>query len=333
MNAPTINNSLISIDIVFYLIGLLVMCIAWMSLRDRCNPKRISTALFWFLFGFGFLFGDAMLLFLGKPLTYKIIGMIVLALAAIAGFNLLGAGSDKDASAHDKNMFAKKLGNRLFIPAVTIPIITVALTLTGKNIHIGDWYLLDQKNLSLACLSIACVVSILIGSKITGGTPMTAVRESRRLVDAIGWALILPQMLAMLGGVFVVANTGTSIQTLVTSIVDPNNRFALVLIFCVGMALFTMIMGNAFAAFPVMAAGIALPFLIVGHHANPAPLVAIGMLSGYCGTLMTPMAANFNIVPAALLELKDQYLVVKTQIPTALAILTCNIFLMYFLVF
>ena len=33
---------------------------------------------------------------------------------------------------------------------------------------------------------------------------------------------------------------------------------------------------------------------------------AIGMLAGFCGTLMTPMAANFNIVPAALLELKDQ---------------------------
>lgn len=30
------------------------------------------------------------------------------------------------------------------------------------------------------------------------------------------------------------------------------------------------------------------------------------MLSGFCGTLMTPMAANFNIVPAALLELSDR---------------------------
>lgn len=330
---PSIIHSIVNIDIVFYLIGLLVISIAWMSLRDTSNPKRISTALFWFLFGFGFLFGDTMIALLGKSLTYKIIGVNVLLLAVIAGTNFLGKGSGITKNMPDKQAFAKLLGNRLFIPAVTIPVITVILTLTGKNIRIGDWYLLDQKNLSLACLTIACITAILIGSKITGGTPMTSIRESRRLVDAIGWALILPQMLAMLGGVFVVANTGTSIQTLVTSIVDPSNRFALVLIFCVGMALFTMIMGNAFAAFPVMAAGIALPFLIVGHHANPAPLVAMGMLSGYCGTLMTPMAANFNIVPAALLELKDKYLVVKTQIPTALAILTCNIFLMYFLVF
>ena len=38
------------------------------------------------------------------------------------------------------------------------------------------------------------------------------------------------------------------------------------------------------------------------------------MLTGYCGTLMTPMAANFNIVPAALLELDDPYAVIRAQI-------------------
>jgi uncharacterized membrane protein len=92
-------------------------------------------------------------------------------------------------------------------------------------------------------------------------------------------------------------------------------------------------MGNAFAAFPVLTAGIALPLLVVGQHADPAPLVTIGMLAGYCGTLMTPMGANYNIVPAALLELKDKYLVIKTQIPTALVLLCANILLMYFLVF
>lgn len=120
---------------------------------------------------------------------------------------------------------------------------------------------------------------------------------------------------------------------MVSLFVNPDNRFMLVAIYCVGMALFTMIMGNAFAAFPVLSAGIALPFLINVHHGNPAPLLAIGMYAGYCGTLMTPMAANFNIVPAALLELKDKYQVIKIQIPTALTLLVVNVFLMYFLVF
>ena len=59
----------------------------------------------------------------------------------------------------------------------------------------------------------------------------------------------------------------------------------------------------------------------VSPAANPAVMAAIGMFSGYCGTLMTPMAANFNIVPAALLELEDKNAVIRAQVPTALAIL------------
>jgi uncharacterized membrane protein len=44
---------------------------------------------------------------------------------------------------------------------------------------------------------------------------------------------------------------------------------------------------------------------------------------------MTPMAANFNIVPAALLELKNQYAVIRAQVPTALAMLAANIAILY----
>jgi uncharacterized membrane protein len=53
------------------------------------------------------------------------------------------------------------------------------------------------------------------------------------------------------------------------------------------------------------------------------------MLAGYCGTLMTPMAANFNIVPAALLELKNEYGVVRVQIATAIPLLIANIVILY----
>jgi uncharacterized membrane protein len=325
-------HSLISINFVFYLVGMLVMATAWLNLRDKTNPKRFSSALFWFLFGVGFLFGDLMIAYLGKALTHKIIGVNVLLIAIIAGAKLLDKGKMTSDSSADKFALAARFGNRLFLPALSIPVITVILTLGGKNIAIANWFLLDQKNLTLACLSLACCASVLLGCLITKGTPVIAVQENRRLVDTIGWALILPQMLAMLGGVFVVAKTGQSIQALVNLLVDPANRLVLIIIYSLGMAVLTMIMGNAFAAFPIMAAGIALPFLIGQHHANPAPLLAMGMLSGYCGTLMTPMAANFNIVPAALLELSDKYKVIKLQIPTALGVLLCNIILMYWIV-
>jgi uncharacterized membrane protein len=110
-------------------------------------------------------------------------------------------------------------------------------------------------------------------------------------------------------------------------------RFVAVVVYVLGMALFTIIMGNGFAAFPVMTGGVGVPVLVGVYHGDPAVMAAIGMFSGYCGTLMTPMAANFNIVPAALLELPDKNAVIKVQVPTAAALLVVNIFLMYFLMF
>jgi nitronate monooxygenase len=90
-----------------------------------------------------------------------------------------------------------------------------------------------------------------------------------------------------------------------------------------------MIMGNAFAAFPVMATAIGVPILIQQDGGKAAVIGAVGMLSGFCGTLMTPMAANFNIVPAALLELKSQYAVIRMQIATAIPLLIANILILY----
>ena len=52
----------------------------------------------------------------------------------------------------------------------------------------------------------------------------------------------------------------------------------------------------------MITSAIGVPMLVVAHGANPAAIGAIAMLAGYCGTLMTPMAANFNIVPVALLK-------------------------------
>jgi uncharacterized membrane protein len=121
------------------------------------------------------------------------------------------------------------------------------------------------------------------------------------------------------------------VALVVTSSINMDSQLVAVAVYCIGMALFTIIMGNGFAAFPVMAGGVGIPVLVGVYHANPAVMAAIGMFSAYCGTLMTPMAANFNIVPAALLDLPDQNAVIKAQIPTALPLLLTNILLLYFL--
>nr|MBA2466778.1 DUF979 family protein [Sphingomonas sp.] len=163
--------------------------------------------------------------------------------------------------------------------------------------------------------------------------PLAPLQEGRRLIDAIGWAAVLPQMLAALGVLFAAAGVGEVIGSLTRAVIPEGSIFLTTAVFAIGMALFTMIMGNAFAAFPVMAAAIGVPLLIQGYNGNAAVVGAVGMLAGFCGTLMTPMAANFNIVPAALLELKDQYGVIKAQIATALPLLIVNVLIIYFAAF
>ena len=326
-------TALLSIELVYRLIGVILLLQVVMTLRDRGNRKRLTTALFWFLFACTFLVDLAPASVVDPSLIHRTVGLMVIVMAAIAGLGGLGLGRYDEPGVEARRAAAKRLGNRVLLPALAIPVVTVVCTLGLKGVAVDGVALLDQKNLTLAALAVATVLALLLAWSLTGGTPLQAVRESRRLTDTIGWAVVLPQMLAMLGGVFVAAGTGEAIQHLVTLVVPAGSPFLLVALYCVGMALFTMIMGNAFAAFPVMTAGIAVPFLIRGHGADPAPLVAIGMYAGYCGTLMTPMAANFNIVPAALLELRDRYQVIKVQIPTALPLLAANIVLMYFLAF
>jgi uncharacterized membrane protein len=158
---------------------------------------------------------------------------------------------------------------------------------------------------------------------------LSAIDEGSRLMNSVGWAAVLPQMLAALGVIFATAGVGTTIGAIVGSIIPQGSIFLAVLLYAFGMVVFTMIMGNAFAAFPVMAAAIGVPILIHQDGGNPAVIGAVGMLSGFCGTLMTPMAANFNIVPAALLELKNQNGVIRAQVATAIPLLIANVLILY----
>lgn len=316
---------IISLEYIYYIAGIFLAIIAVLAFKDEKNPKRGMTAAFWGLYAITFLFGTVI------PPVYM--GVIVIILALIAGFGGVRLGSYDITSEQQRHSSAKRLGNSLFLPTLLIPFITVIGTIGLKDVTIGGLELLDKKNITLVSLGIACILSLIVALKFTKERGLQPIKESRRLLDAIGWAAVLPQMLATLGGLFAVAGVGQAVSDLVSMAIPVDNRFLVVFAYTVGMALFTMIMGNAFAAFPVMTAGVGLPLLVHMHGANPAIMAAIGMFSGYCGTLMTPMAANYNIVPAALLDLPDKNGVIKAQIPTALILLTVNIFLMYFLVF
>jgi len=323
-------NPLITTDRLANVTGLILALIALTFLRDRSNPKRITTALFWGLIAYCLLGGEAMAGPLGKAVAHRIVGAAVLLAALIAGLGGIGRGVTAPI---DGRTSAEKFGNRLFVPSLSIPIIVAICSLGFKGVAIGGIILFAGNQATLGAFGVAVIVGFALACWITRDTPVQAFRESRRLLDTVGWAVVLPMMLAILGGILAAAKTGDSIKLLTLMLAPEHQRFLIVLLYCAGMAVFTMIMGNAFAAFPVMTTGLALPLLVKEMGGSPAPLVAIGMCAGYCGTLITPMAANFNMVPAALLDLKDRYGVIRAQSPTAIALFCANVLLMYFLAF
>ena len=316
------------------LVGVVLLATALGCWRERGVPRRFWRGLFWALFGLPFLLGDLMLDQLGKPLTYRLAGLLVLALGLIAGLGF-SARPETPPSPKDRQRRQQRaalLGHRLFLPVLAIPVLTVAGVLAGPFLHLPQGSLLAPQHLTLAALTLACLCALLLAWRVTGDSPRQALQASQGLIESIGWPLQLPLMLAMLGGVFLASHTGQAVETLARGLLRPDSKAAVVATYTLGMAAFTMVMGNAFAAFPVMAAGVALPFLIQGQGANPAAVLSIGMLSGYCGTLMTPMAANFNILPAALLNLQDRHAVIKAQTPTALLLLALQTLLLYLIV-
>jgi uncharacterized membrane protein len=262
---------------------------------------------------------------------------MVVVMALIAGLGGVKLGSYHQRSEEQKEQSAQRLRNKLFLPALAIPVVTVIGVLAFNNIPGLQEGLFGPGNhstlVTLFSMMVGCVIGWLIALKLTHEGPAQSVQEARRLLDAIGWAFILPQILATLGLLFTSAGVGTAISHLTETYLAVDNRFIAVATYAIGMALLTMVMGNAFAAFPIVTAGIGIPILVLQHHGNPAVMAAIGMFSGYCGTLMTPMAANFNIVPAALLELPDRNAVIKAQVPTGVLLLIANIFLLYFMMF
>ena len=313
---------MIDLHWLYVLAGFIFAGFAISSARDSTNKKRWGNSAFWALVAISFWFGD-LLGDLGN-------GVLVLALVGIAGAHLLGRGTRQSTTIEERQQSSERLGNKLFLPALIIPFTAFVGTLAFNYTPLKETGLIDPKSVTLVLLGVGIILALAVCYAWLRPSFMAPIDEGGRLADSIGWALVLPQMLAALGVIFAAAGVGTTIGAVASAIIPDGSIIFAVLLYALGMVAFTMIMGNAFAAFPVMAAAIGVPILIQADGGNPAVIGAVGMLAGFCGTLMTPMAANFNIVPAALLELKNQYGVIKAQVPTALSLLVVNILLLYF---
>ena len=316
---------LVTVELFYVLIGAVFAFIAGRLALDRTHGKRWGSALFWGLLAITYLFG--------RVLPPSLVGYLVLGMVALAATRQVQRAEEHGPTREERMAAAERLKNKLFWPALLVPLTAVVGAVVLKFVPTEYLWWIELKQVTLIVLGVGALLAIAMALRTTEADLHTPAVEGSRLLQAIGWALILPQMLAALGGIFAKAGVGEVVADLVARALPTEIPFVAVAAYCLGMLLFTMCLGNAFAAFAVITGGIGLPLIVQQHHGNPAIMAGIGMLSGYCGTLLTPMAANFNLVPAMLLELKDRNAVIRAQVPVALTVLAANIAIMYFTVY
>jgi len=301
-------------ELFYSIIGIIFILCGMYALKDKTLKTRNTTALFWFILAFTFIVGP----YIPKFIT----GVCILVIAVLTSMNQVKQPKTDTPTEEFTRKSADKLGYKVFIPAISLALFAVVTA-----------YILVALKLSTNhAIGISAALALILAFVITKAPVKYAPVDGSRLMMNVGPVGILPQLLAALGALFTAAGVGTVIASGVSTVIPDGSRFIGVVAYCLGMALFTIIMGNGFAAFSVITVGIGIPFVIM-QGGNPIIVGALGLTAGYCGTLLTPMAANFNIMPAALLEVKDKYAIIKSQAPMAAAMLVVHIFLMYFLAF
>lgn len=299
-------------EICYIVIGIIFIQVGLKALRDNNFEKRLFTAAFWFILAFTFIAGPYVPTF--------ITGICVVLMAVLTAIKKVDQSQSDVPTAEETRANADKLGYKVFIGPITLAVSALLIA--------TFWKALGANN----AIGLSALVALIATFLITKAKTEYAVKDATRLMDNVGAVGILPQVLSALGALFTAAGVGQVIAGGVEQIIPNGNLFIATAVYCIAMALFTAIMGNGFAAFSVITVGIGIPFLIT-NGANPFVVGALGLTAGYCGTLMTPMAANFNIMPAALLETKNKYGIIKMQLPFAICMLIIHILLMYFLAF
>lgn len=295
----------------YIVIGLQLLYTAYRVFNDETNPTRIGTTLFWATLG---------VLFVGGSYIPNIInGVLVLIIGVITLFKQVSIGEIKATPEKEVKENADNTGNGIFLPVMTLAISSLLIAQIFPA--------LSQSVLGIGALigTITLLFTIRRG-------PKTLLPESDRMIQQVSTTGILPQLLGALGTVFTAAGVGDVVSGLVQGVIPAESRFWGVLVYVLGMVLFTMVMGNAFAAFTVITLGIGVPF-VFSLGADPIIAGALAMTAGFCGTLMTPMAGNFNALPVALLEMKSEFGVIKDQVPFAFIMIVVHVILMYYLPF
>ena len=295
----------IGLNVVWVIIGLITIYAGIKNLLDKENPSRVGTAVFWCSFGIvcGF----------GSWLPAKVSGVLVLIMCLPPIFKKVKIGkTDNPTKEHTEQQF-KKIGMKIFVPAFSVAVCSL-------------FFALFSNMSSMVAITVGVIVAmvLLMAFDAKQNKPAVFLNDSERFLGITGPLSMLPQLLGCLGGVFTAAGVGDVIAQLVEKIVPKGNVNIGIIVYAIGMVLFTMIMGNAFAAITVMTVGIGAPF-VLAYGANPVVIGMLALTCGYCGTLLAPMAANFNILPVAILNMKDRWGAIKNQVLVAIFMLVFQI--------
>ena len=301
----TLSDKLL--EVLYLIIGLICIYTAIANLRDKGNQKRYGTVVFWCTLGLMFVLGPWI------PSLYT--GILMCVMVAVPILHRVSRGTQPDPSEEEAEKNYRKIGMKVFIPALSIGVFALAAALfTSISPLVG-----------MGVGVFAAVIILMIYSR--DNKPKVFLQDCRRMMDIVGPLSMLPTLLAALGSVFTAAGVGDVIAQMVSNVIPSGNLVVGIIVYAVGMAIFTMIMGNAFAAITVMTVGIGAPF-VLSLGADPVVVGSLALTCGYCGTLCTPMAANFNMVPVAVLEMKDKNGVIKKQVLIGIIMLILQIIYM-----
>ena len=301
----TLSDKLL--EVLYLIIGLICIYTAIANLRDKGNQKRYGTFVFWCTLGLMFVLGPWI------PSLYT--GILMCVMVAVPILHRVSRGTQPDPSEEEAEKNYRKIGMKVFIPALSIGVFALAAALfTSISPLVG-----------MGVGVFAAVIILMIYSR--DNKPKVFLQDCRRMMDIVGPLSMLPTLLAALGSVFTAAGVGDVIARMVSNVIPSGNLVVGIIVYAVGMAIFTMIMGNAFAAITVMTVGIGAPF-VLSLGADPVVVGSLALTCGYCGTLCTPMAANFNMVPVAVLEMKDKNGVIKKQVLIGIIMLILQIIYM-----
>jgi uncharacterized membrane protein len=271
---------MIKVEWFYWLVGVVFLVMAAQMVTDRTNPRRLGTAAFWGLLGAGFVYGTYVV---DKRAPAEPLGAAVLVMACLAGFGLTGRGTPRTTTPAERAASSARLGNRLFVPALTIPIVAVVCATLGKHWSIGGSQVLEKGSETILGLGIGSIVALAVAMTVLRERRITAPPHAgRSMLEAMGWAMLLPQMLSTLGSIFQVSGVGTAVGRITSHVLPHGMVYVALIVYCVGMAVFTMVMGNAFAAFPAMTAAVGWPVLVLtagrtSRGAGRARWVTIGV--------------------------------------------------------